>query len=173
MSRSPSPTRKPTQYVPITTSAPKFDEVGDTLATIITTAPFYRNTDPTGLPSIISAIQHGRPSTSQFNSPRRATAVLLPPPQYLPRASESSNESHTPLHRADTVPSAVISPQPIAGLARSDSTRSAQRPKTHVPNACNNCKRAHLSCDVARPCSRCVQTGRMVCHFVPNIIRHD
>ncbi|CAH1755819.1 9483_t:CDS:2 [Entrophospora sp. SA101] len=33
--------------------------------------------------------------------------------------------------------------------------------KTHVPSACINCKRAHLACDVARPCKRCVALGKV------------
>ncbi|CAG8472603.1 13462_t:CDS:2 [Ambispora leptoticha] len=32
--------------------------------------------------------------------------------------------------------------------------------KTHVPSACVNCKRAHLACDVSRPCKRCVALGK-------------
>ncbi|CAG8477061.1 9027_t:CDS:2 [Ambispora gerdemannii] len=33
--------------------------------------------------------------------------------------------------------------------------------KTHVPSACVNCKRAHLACDVSRPCKRCVALGKV------------
>ncbi|KAJ2794753.1 hypothetical protein H4R20_006123 [Coemansia guatemalensis] len=32
--------------------------------------------------------------------------------------------------------------------------------KPHVPSACTNCKRAHLACDLQRPCRRCVNTGK-------------
>ncbi|KAN0064654.1 hypothetical protein ACQY0O_002284 [Thecaphora frezii] len=32
--------------------------------------------------------------------------------------------------------------------------------KAHVPSACLNCKRAHLACDVGRPCRRCVNLGK-------------
>ncbi|EMC91776.1 hypothetical protein BAUCODRAFT_152155 [Baudoinia panamericana UAMH 10762] len=38
--------------------------------------------------------------------------------------------------------------------------RSGRRSKTHVASACINCKRAHLSCDVQRPCARCVASGK-------------
>jgi hypothetical protein len=31
-----------------------------------------------------------------------------------------------------------------------------------VASACVNCKRAHLSCDVQRPCARCVASGKQV-----------
>ncbi|ORX60095.1 hypothetical protein BCR36DRAFT_241924, partial [Piromyces finnis] len=32
--------------------------------------------------------------------------------------------------------------------------------KTHVTRACSNCKKAHLACDVSRPCKHCVTFGR-------------
>ncbi|ORY97600.1 hypothetical protein BCR43DRAFT_490032 [Syncephalastrum racemosum] len=32
--------------------------------------------------------------------------------------------------------------------------------KSHVPSACINCKKAHLACDVTRPCKRCVTLGK-------------
>ncbi|KAI9319644.1 hypothetical protein BX666DRAFT_1875644 [Dichotomocladium elegans] len=33
--------------------------------------------------------------------------------------------------------------------------------KPHVPSACINCKKAHLACDVSRPCTRCVALGKI------------
>ncbi|KAI5785583.1 hypothetical protein DFH27DRAFT_528487 [Peziza echinospora] len=33
---------------------------------------------------------------------------------------------------------------------------SQRKTKTHVASACVNCKKAHLACDVVRPCPRCV-----------------
>jgi hypothetical protein len=32
--------------------------------------------------------------------------------------------------------------------------------KSHVSKACFNCKKAHLACDVSRPCRRCVNMGK-------------
>lgn len=40
--------------------------------------------------------------------------------------------------------------------------RTSRRAKAHVAKACQNCKKAHLSCDEARPCSRCVASGKQV-----------
>ncbi|KAI9498511.1 hypothetical protein BDB00DRAFT_935669 [Zychaea mexicana] len=59
----------------------------------------------------------------------------------------------------------------LAAAAREDSNGSnsnttsttipKKRPsKSHVPAACVNCQKAHLACEVARPCKRCVQSGR-------------
>lgn len=41
--------------------------------------------------------------------------------------------------------------------------RTQRRQKAHVAKACVNCKKAHLSCDDARPCNRCKTTGKEVC----------
>lgn len=36
----------------------------------------------------------------------------------------------------------------------------------NVDKACNHCKRSHLRCDNARPCRRCVTTGKEGCQDV-------
>lgn len=51
---------------------------------------------------------------------------------------------------------AMIAPPP------SRPTKPARRTKAHVASACVNCKKAHLSCDVQRPCGRCVASGKQV-----------
>ncbi|KAF2202732.1 hypothetical protein GQ43DRAFT_301835 [Delitschia confertaspora ATCC 74209] len=51
-------------------------------------------------------------------------------------------------------PTAIIAPQ----AARA--TKAARRTKAHVASACVNCKKAHLSCDVRRPCGRCEAAGK-------------
>lgn len=51
---------------------------------------------------------------------------------------------------------AVIAPQPLRTY------KPARRTKAHVASACVNCKKAHLSCDVQRPCGRCVASGKQV-----------
>ncbi|CAA9958512.1 Zn clus domain containing protein [Pyrenophora teres f. maculata] len=49
---------------------------------------------------------------------------------------------------------AMIAPPPARP------TKPARRTKAHVASACVNCKKAHLSCDVQRPCGRCVASGK-------------
>jgi hypothetical protein len=51
---------------------------------------------------------------------------------------------------------AIITPQPLR------QAKPARRTKAHVASACVNCKKAHLSCDVQRPCGRCVASGKQV-----------
>jgi hypothetical protein len=40
--------------------------------------------------------------------------------------------------------------------------RATRKTKAHVASACVNCKKKHLRCDSARPCRRCVQSGKEV-----------
>ncbi|KAL6708508.1 hypothetical protein ACN47E_002771 [Coniothyrium glycines] len=49
---------------------------------------------------------------------------------------------------------AMIAPPPARP------SKPARRTKAHVASACVNCKKAHLSCDVQRPCGRCVASGK-------------
>ena len=42
------------------------------------------------------------------------------------------------------------------------SPRNTRKTKAHVASACVNCKKKHLRCDNARPCRRCVQSGKEV-----------
>ncbi|KAF2131413.1 hypothetical protein P153DRAFT_286118 [Dothidotthia symphoricarpi CBS 119687] len=51
-------------------------------------------------------------------------------------------------------PAAMIAPPP------NRPNKPARRTKAHVASACVNCKKAHLSCDVQRPCGRCVASGK-------------
>ena len=51
---------------------------------------------------------------------------------------------------------------PLRSGITASTSRPARRSKAHVASACINCKRAHLSCDVQRPCSRCVASGKQV-----------
>jgi hypothetical protein len=53
-------------------------------------------------------------------------------------------------------PGTMIAPPP------GRSTKPARRTKAHVASACVNCKKAHLSCDIQRPCGRCVASGKQV-----------
>lgn len=62
---------------------------------------------------------------------------------------------------------ALTEPPQTYGLPASSSIRalpprSTRRAKAHVASACVNCKRKHLGCDSARPCRRCVLSGKAV-----------
>ncbi|QDS74279.1 hypothetical protein FKW77_003415 [Venturia effusa] len=51
-------------------------------------------------------------------------------------------------------------PTSLGGPANPRIARTSRRAKAHVARACQNCKKAHLSCDEARPCARCVSSGK-------------
>jgi uncharacterized Zn-finger protein len=48
-------------------------------------------------------------------------------------------------------------------LPGSTSPKAPRRTKADVPKACQNCKKAYLSCDITRPCNRCITTRKEVC----------
>jgi hypothetical protein len=65
--------------------------------------------------------------------------------------------------RAELPQATYQGPVSMAGAANPRITRTSRRAKAHVARACQNCKKAHLSCDEARPCARCVASGKQVC----------
>lgn len=68
----------------------------------------------------------------------------------------------TPTH-PDRGETSTHDPEPSQRAATAPSSRGGRKAKAHVASACINCKRAHLSCDVSRPCARCVASGKQVC----------
>lgn len=161
MSSPPSPQRKvsDTQPPPATT----FSELtlsGTTTSTIPSTTSSGFTVPPVSTNPATSSLQ----GTSQpFAGP------LIQAPSEVPRTySTSSSESLALLHRTESASSASNVPDhlptagPSAGPTSPNIGRGGRRAKAHVANACNNCKRAHLSCDVERPCGRCVATGKAV-----------
>ncbi|KAJ2887383.1 hypothetical protein FB639_001359 [Coemansia asiatica] len=57
--------------------------------------------------------------------------------------------------------SAKILIMPAAKTAAAPkAARTGRGAKPHVPSACTNCKKAHLACDLQRPCQRCVNSGK-------------
>lgn len=51
---------------------------------------------------------------------------------------------------------------PPGAAGRSLQQKPTRRTKAHVASACVNCKKKHLGCDPARPCRRCVLSGKEV-----------
>jgi Fungal Zn(2)-Cys(6) binuclear cluster domain len=58
--------------------------------------------------------------------------------------------------------SGPLGPVSVGNMPRIGRTGSVRRTKAHVARACQNCKKAHLSCDENRPCARCVATRKEV-----------
>ncbi len=77
------------------------------------------------------------------------SASYLPPPAAYGSALPMGALAATP---PDTLfPPGQVSPKAV------------RKTKAHVASACVNCKKKHLRCDNARPCRRCVQSGKEVC----------
>lgn len=161
MSSPPSPQRKVSDIQP--PPATTFSEL--TLsATTTSSDPSTTRTD-FNIPSVsagarVSTLQ----SVPQSSAPTPVATSSGPPRTY----SSSSTESLALLRQTESSSSASNVPDPLPtagpsiGQSSSEIGRGGRRAKAHVANACNNCKRAHLSCDVERPCGRCVATGKAV-----------
>ncbi|CAB4423432.1 unnamed protein product [Rhizophagus irregularis] len=86
---------------------------------------------------------------------------------YTPSEHHYSSYSNNPRVRtsADTSTSKQSSSMGMLnsglGVEEGGSGTMKRTNKTHVPSACINCKRAHLACDVSRPCKRCVALGKV------------
>jgi hypothetical protein len=143
MSSPPSPTRRPSDLTLPSTRSEQFLPVS-TIPPLTSSTPAH--------------------SLQQTTSPSAGFVLAKPDvPAYNPTASfatglgtavtfGSASGAYTPSHYAP--------PPPISH--RRTSSHDARKAKTHVASACVNCKRAHLSCDVQRPCARCTASGKQV-----------
>ncbi|KAK4494194.1 hypothetical protein PRZ48_014492 [Zasmidium cellare] len=96
-----------------------------------------------------------------FYEPVRQTQAFTAPPSTLPSATVTSTDTSRALPPVQTnIPTASTSDPSSASSARPSSSKGGRKSKAHVASACINCKRAHLSCDVNRPCARCVASGK-------------
>jgi len=84
-------------------------------------------------------------------------------PAYHPPASFATGLGTAVTFGSSSGPYAATqyAPPPPSSHQRTVS-HDARKAKTHVASACVNCKRAHLSCDVQRPCARCTASGKQV-----------
>jgi hypothetical protein len=120
--------------------------------------------------SSLPAILHPDPS---------ATGPYAPPlgerPLYGPLQPPSYTTPYTPArmlaYSGGSVAIAAPSPTETRFPPSQISPRTTRKNKAHVASACINCKKKHLRCDNARPCHRCVQSGKEVrMSFEPNSV---
>jgi hypothetical protein len=165
MSNPPSPRRTP-QHEPVSPS--QDPHIPESAASRSSPAPMST-----------LAIAATSPA-SQFYDPVRRHYELERPhsghASHMTAAQQSEQAIHSLANAAALQSAALPTSQPHSG---STSQRTSQPPsssslhlstssrgrkaKAHVASACINCKRAHLSCDVSRPCTRCVSSGKQVC----------
>jgi hypothetical protein len=166
MSNSPSPPRTPhhgpassnsNQQLSSSAASRSSPAPMSTLAIAVTSpaSPFY---DPVRRPYATDRIHAGH-------------AYHMPAAHHTEQGSRSlagHPSQYTTSHPiAQSTPQTASQPSTSASNATpSMSSRGGRKSKAHVASACINCKRAHLSCDVSRPCARCVSAGKQVCHHV-------
>lgn len=115
---------------------------------------------PTGLPASPYAARGVPPAPSQYNPypPQQSghyqqTIQTGPYPSPYP-VPPGSYGSTSPQSSTATAPDGGSpTTNPAGGPVRRGN-------KTHVPSACINCKKAHLACDMSRPCRRCVSLNK-------------
>lgn len=61
----------------------------------------------------------------------------------------------------------------LSPTAEQKNGKTARRTKAHVASACVNCKKAHLSCDAKRPCTRCVASNKQVPTLLRAVALHE
>jgi hypothetical protein len=162
MSSPPSPQRKLTKDLPATASTAL-----DPDTPWVPTSNLTSHT--VSLPPIYEiATTTAGPRAEPWSGRTDYSSSGPPIPSLSTHHSASSSGSHV-AHRTESTSSAnaIVDLQATAGPStEATSTNTgggSRRSKSHVASACSNCKRAHLSCDVERPCNRCVQTGKSVC----------
>ncbi|KAI8936311.1 hypothetical protein NX059_006729 [Plenodomus lindquistii] len=103
--------------------------------------------------------QHSSSQLLQYQPPRPAEHL---PYSHVPSSTYGysfANSLHPYVTSAQLGGSMVQQPALIAPPPARPN-KPARRTKAHVASACVNCKKAHLSCDVQRPCGRCVSSGK-------------
>ncbi|KAL3430251.1 hypothetical protein BDV09DRAFT_202328 [Aspergillus tetrazonus] len=109
------------------------------------------------------------PDHVMVREPALQRFVTAPGHETLPQplaVSEPTSSRFPPtfIGQPSAGPSTVTYP-PAYGTATAAASRAlpqktVRRTKAHVASACVNCKKKHLGCDPARPCRRCVLSGK-------------
>lgn len=104
-------------------------------------------------------------TTKQFYQPQQnlyqpQQRMPLPPVPHTYQQQQQLKPQH--LHVAIPDNARYQVSQPLLPSSAQTVAKPARRTKAHVQSACYNCKKAHLSCDVQRPCQRCVTSGKHV-----------
>jgi hypothetical protein len=102
---------------------------------------------------------HPSPVATERLPVSELSQVPVTEPLRLPGYSEGPLYTGSPRPLPPTYPLPVLDP---AHPGRSLAQKSTRRTKAHVASACVNCKKKHLGCDPARPCRRCVLSGKAV-----------
>lgn len=135
-----------------------------------TSAQYISREPATVLPALAPV---GRSQSRQHTEQDRAVqsgamAAVIGPTSLLTAVTDGSQPPTFPSRLSGEIPpvssnpflSGPIQTTPLTGQPSVRAAKPARRNKAHVASACVNCKRAHLSCDVQRPCARCIAGGK-------------
>lgn len=153
----PTGTQAPQSADTNTAPTPRGQQGGER-ANISTPADQNRSDLPPRLPTLIPIEGPGVVSTQppRFLSTEE---LLVNPTTQVPSIGSTVSLSQV----ISGSPQLGLHGVPPSGAIRALPPRSTRRAKAHVASACVNCKRKHLGCDSARPCRRCVLSGKAVC----------
>lgn len=153
----PTGTQAP-QSADTNTATTQREQQGGERAEISSSADQTRSNLPPRLPTLIPVEGTGVVSTQppRFLSTEE---LLVNPTTQVPSISSTVSLSQV----ISGSPQLGLHGVPTSGAIRALPPRSTRRAKAHVASACVNCKRKHLGCDSARPCRRCVLSGKAVC----------
>ncbi|EAW06782.1 putative C6 transcription factor [Aspergillus clavatus NRRL 1] len=116
--------------------------------------------------------QHAISTVGEETRPSFGLSASAPASQ-VPLAT---SEQRAPQHSASTFPPPTFGTPPTGTASRALSPKGTRRTKAHVASACVNCKKKHLGCDPARPCRRCVLSGKerstQIAPMGPNFSSH-
>lgn len=153
MSSPPSPPN-PASNIPRATShrpASQFTSSADS-STPFSTEASHSTAAVSAQPSSHGQTASDAPPSHYFNPPFAPQTLVTSPLPSFEFASQPAPATGVAQLRLPPLPAETTS----AG-------RSGRKLKAHVASACVNCKRAHLSCDIQRPCTRCISSGKQVC----------
>ncbi|WPH04537.1 Hypothetical protein R9X50_00742900 [Acrodontium crateriforme] len=118
------------------------------------------HTSPTYPTHFSPSIHLDQRLSAYFDTDIPKTFSRVPSPLH-PLDARPSNIHHGYASSYPSTPDHVASQPAPSGTSQTHFTsRESRKQKAHVASACINCKRAHLSCDIQRPCVRCVATGK-------------
>ena len=130
-----------------------------------------RSETPPSAPAVIAATpptafeQTARSSSFQASRAGQPTDTLG---QQVPYASAYPQPPSLSYGAGSSMGLVTTSPPETRYAPGQISPRNTRKTKAHVASACVNCKKKHLRCDNARPCRRCVQSGKEVSWFLSN-----
>ncbi|KAK9236004.1 hypothetical protein V1525DRAFT_408245 [Lipomyces kononenkoae] len=106
---------------------------------------------------------HSLPPVPSFGESHQHLHIMMPTPYQSHMQPTSRSTLSEEANRPPSLSSlSSTSAAPASQTTRQVSARGTRRSRANVIAACSNCKKAHLACDVGRPCQRCIHLRKEV-----------